>query len=69
MKISKDFIFRIIKTFFQAIIAYVIVQFQQGVDFTSKEAVKTFVLGLIAAGLSAVFNIKKRKGGADNEVQ
>lgn len=69
MKINKDFIFRIVKTFFQAIIAYVIVQLQQGVDFTSKEAVKTFVLGLIAAGLSAVFNIKKIKGGADNEIQ
>lgn len=68
MKINKDFIFRIIKTFFQAIIAYVIVQLQQGVDFTSKEAVKTFVLGVIAAGLSAVFNINKLKGGDENEV-
>lgn len=68
MKINKDFISRIVKTFFQAIIAYVIVQLQQGVDFTSKEAVKTFILGVIAAGLSAAFNIKKLKGGDEDEV-
>ena len=64
----KDFIFRIIKTFFQAAGAALIVQLSAGVDFTSKEAVKNLAVALVAAGLSAVMNISKLKGGDDDEI-
>jgi len=69
MNINKDFIFRILKTFVQAVIGALIVSLKDGVDFTSKEAVGSLIVGLIAAGISAVMNIPKLKGGADNDLQ
>ena len=68
MKINKDFVFRILKTFVQAVIGALIVSLKDGVDFTSKEAIGSLIVGLIAAGLSAVMNIPKLKG-EDDEIQ
>ena len=59
--ISRDYLFRVLKTFAEGCLGYVLVALASGVDFTSKEAVKTFAVGVIAAGLSAVLNIKKIK--------
>jgi len=61
MNINKDFIWRIVKTFFQAVISALVVFLADGVDFTNKEAVKTLIVGVIAAGISAVMNINKAK--------
>ena len=58
---SKDFIWRIVKTFFQAVVSALVVFLADGVDFTNKEAVKTLIVGVIAAGISAVMNINKFK--------
>ena len=58
---SKDFIWRIVKTFIQAVISALVVFLADGVDFTNKEAVKTLIVGVIAAGISAVMNINKAK--------
>ncbi len=65
---KKDYIWRIVKTFLQAVVAALLVSLKDGVDFTSKEAIGSLVVGLIAAGLSAVMNIPKLKGGAEDEV-
>lgn len=65
---SKDYIFRILKTFAQAVVAALLVSLKDGIDFTSKEAVGSLIVGLIAAGLSAVMNIPKLKGGDDDEI-
>ena len=65
---KKDYIWRIIKTFLQAVVAALLVSLKDGVDFTSKEAIGSLVVGLIAAGLSAVMNIPKLKGGDGDEV-
>ena len=69
MKINKDFILRIVKTFIQAVVAALLVSLKDGIDLTDKEAIASLVVGLIAAGLSAVMNLPKLKGGADDEVQ
>ena len=61
MNINKDWIARIVKTFFQAVISALVVFLADGVDFTNKEAVKTLIVGVIAAGISAVMNINKFK--------
>ena len=66
---NKDFLFRILKTFIQAVLGALIVSLKDGVDFTSKEAVGSLIVGLIAAGISAVMNIPKLKGGEDNDIQ
>lgn len=58
---NKDFIWRIVKTFFQAVVSALVVFLADGVDFTNKEAVKTLIVGVIAAGISAVMNINKVK--------
>ena len=58
---NKDFIWRIVKTFFQAVISALVVFLADGVDFTNKDAVKTLIVGVIAAGISAVMNINKAK--------
>lgn len=68
MKNKKDYIWRIAKTFMQAVVAALLVSLKDGVDFTSKEAIGSLVVGLIAAGLSAVMNIPKLKGGDGGEV-
>ena len=65
---KKDYIWRIVKTFLQAVVAALLVSLKDGVDFTSKEAIGSLVVGLIAAGLSSVMNIPKLKGGAEDEV-
>ena len=65
---NKDFIFRILKTFIQAVLGALIVSLKDGVDFTSKEAVGSLIVGLIAAGISAVMNIQKLKGGEENDI-
>ena len=64
---KKDFILRILKTFFQAVGATLIVQLGAGVDFTSKEAVKNLAVALVAAGLSAVMNINKLTDSNDED--
>lgn len=56
---NKDYIFRIVKTFFQAVISALLVSLADGVDFTNKDAVKTLIVGLLAAGISAAMNINK----------
>ena len=58
---NKDFIYRVVKTFFQAVLSALVVSLADGVDFTNKDAVKTLIVGLIAAGISAVMNINKVK--------
>lgn len=58
---NKDFIWRIVKTFFQAVVSALVVFLADGVDFTNKDAVKTLIVGVIAAGISAVMNINKVK--------
>lgn len=70
---NKDYFFRILKTFAQAVLAALLVSLKDGVDFTSKDAVGSLVIGLIAAGLSAVMNIKHLdvpyKDGVDDDLQ
>ena len=58
---NKDYLLRIIKTFVQAVISALVVQLAAGVDFTNKEAVKSLIIGLVAAGISAVMNINKAR--------
>ena len=58
---NKDYILRILKTFGEGCLGYVLVALASGVDFTSKEAVKTFAVGVISAGFSAIFNYNKAK--------
>lgn len=65
---NKDYLFRILKTFAQAVVAALLVSLKDGIDFTSKEAVGSLVVGLVAAGLSAVMNIPKLKGGDGDEI-
>lgn len=70
---TKDFIFRVIKTFGQAVIAYLLVSLKDGIDFTSKDALYSLAVGVVAAGLSAVMNIKHLdvpyKEGVDDDLQ
>jgi len=61
MNINKDWIARVFKTFIQAVVSALVVFLADGVDFTNKEAVKTLIVGAIAAGISAVMNINKFK--------
>ncbi len=61
MNINKDYIARVFKTFLQAVVSALVVFLADGVDFTNKEAVKTLIVGVIAAGISAVMNINKFK--------
>lgn len=58
---NKDYIARVFKTFIQAVVSALVVFLADGVDFTNKEAVKTLIVGVIAAGISAVMNINKVK--------
>lgn len=52
----KDILIRCIKTFIQAITAYLAVSIST-TDFTDKEAVKALIIGCIASGVSALMNI------------
>lgn len=52
----KDISIRCIKTFIQAITAYLAVSIST-TDFTNKEAIKGLIIGTIASGVSALMNI------------
>lgn len=52
----KDILIRCIKTFIQAITAYLAVSIST-TDFTDKEAVRALIIGAIASGVSALMNI------------
>ena len=52
----KDISIRCIKTFIQAITAYLTVSIST-TDFTDKEAVRALIIGTIASGVSALMNI------------
>ena len=52
----KDISIRCIKTFIQAMTAYLAVSIST-TDFTDKEAVKALIIGTIASGVSALMNI------------
>ena len=56
---KKDYILRIVKTFFQGAFAYLGTQLLAGIDINNKEVIKTLAVGLIGAGLSAVMNVKQ----------
>ena len=70
MKLTKNTMKRALRTFVQAVIAYLAVHLSM-VDFSNgKEAVKTALLGLavssLAAGLSAVMNLEKKGDGTND---
>lgn len=52
----KDILIRCIKTFIQAITAYLAVSIST-TNFTDKEAIKGLIIGAIASGVSALMNI------------
>ena len=52
----KDISIRCIKTFIQAITAYLAVSIST-TDFTDKEAVRALIIGTIASAVSAVMNL------------
>lgn len=52
----KDISIRCIKTFIQAITAYLSVSIAT-TDFTNKEAIKGLIIGTIASAVSAVMNL------------
>lgn len=65
MHLTKDGIDRVLKTFIQAALAYIAVNFAL-VDFTSdNETLKSAVIGILvasaAAGLSAAMNLEKKE--------
>lgn len=55
----KDYFMRILKTFIQGCLGYIIVALGSGIELNSKEAIKSFVTGVVAAGLSALMNASK----------
>lgn len=61
----KDILIRCIKTFIQAITAYLAVSIST-TDFTDKEAVKALIIGTIASGVSALMNIINNMLKGDN---
>lgn len=60
MKFTKDTAIRMLKTFFQAIVAYALVEIKAGVDFNNKEVLKGFIVGAIAAGIAALMNLQRK---------
>lgn len=64
----KDISIRCIKTFIQAITAYLAVSIST-TDFTDKETIKGLIIGTIASGVSALMNIVNNllKGDDINE--
>lgn len=60
MKFTKQTVMRALRTFLQAVVAYALVQLKAGVDFTNKEVVKGFIVGVIAAGLAALMNLEAK---------
>lgn len=69
-KITKETLIRALRTFIQAIVAYTIVELKAGVDFSSKEVLKGFVVGAIAAGIAGLMNLEPKKSelGAGNKM-
>lgn len=61
MKVTKETLVRALKTFLQAVVAYVLVELKAGVDFSNKEVVKGFVVGLIAAGIAGLMNLERKQ--------
>lgn len=55
---QKDYLFRILKTFAQGVLTYIIMLLADGGEI--KDA-KSIMYGIIAAGLSAVMNLYKLK--------
>lgn len=69
-KITKETVIRALRTFIQAIVAYAMVEFKAGVDFSSKEVLKGFIVGAIAAGIAGLMNLesKSTEMGAGNKM-
>ena len=70
---NKDFIYRVIKTFFQAFIACVLVGIKT-VDFSAdkavlKQALITLAISAISAGISALMNINKVLPSAETNAE
>ena len=61
MKVTKETLVRALKTFLQAVVAYVLVELKAGVDLSNKEVVKGFVVGLIAAGIAGLMNLERKQ--------
>ena len=66
---NKDYFYRIIKTLAQAGLSALIVALADGVDFTNKDAVKSLIVGVIAAILSAAMNITKARKTAETNAE
>ena len=64
MKFTENTLKRAARTFFQAVVAYLIIALRSGVDIYDKEAVKGLIAGLIAAGISALMNLGKPRSAA-----
>ena len=67
MKFTENTLKRAARTFFQAVVAYLIIALRSGVDIYDKEAVKGLIAGLIAAGISALMNLEKTEVGGEGE--
>ena len=67
LRFTDETLKRALKTFFQAVLAYILVALKSGVDFNDGEAVKTFVIGLTAAGLAAIMNLEKKGIGGEGD--
>ena len=53
---AKDVAIRALKTFWQAVIAYLVASLGQGVDLFEGEVVGGLLIGALAAGISASWN-------------
>ena len=62
---QKEFIERVLKTFIQGALGYIITVLMAGGDFKD---IKAICCGVVAAGLSALMNAYKLKGGDEDEV-
>ena len=66
---AMDVAIRALKTFWQAVIAYLVASLGQGVDLFEGEVVGGLLIGALAAGISASWNgvvqprLNKLKGG------
>ncbi len=58
MKFTKNTFKRAARTFLQAVLAYTIVAVKDGIDFGNSNVIKGFLIGLIAAGISAMMNLE-----------
>lgn len=65
---QKDYLLRILKTFIQGVLTYVIMLLADGGDINLKDG-KSILFGIIAAGLSAVMNLYKLSTPNEEEAE